>query len=333
MRLKQLFAGLALGSLLATAAPAHAEGTIRIAEQYGLGYLPLHVIRQHGLIEKHGKAEGIDISVEWVKLSGGAAMNDALLSGSIDLGSAGVGPLLTIWDRTHGNANVKAIAALNTMPLFLTTTNPAVKTIKDFTDKDKIALPAPKVGIQARILQMAAEQAFGENKYDILDKHTVALPHPDATAALLAGSTDITANLGSPPFQYQQLQDPKIHKVLSSYDVFGGPHTFNLIWTREAYRKDSPKTYKAFLAALREAMDLISADPKAAADIYQAQNKGSLDRALLDRLLADPEIKFTTQPRGLEKFGAFMFKVGAIKHPVTSWKDVFFEDVYAGGGN
>lgn len=333
MKLKRLLAGLALGAALGAAAPAEAEGTIRIAEQYGLGYLPLHVIRQHGLIEKHGKAEGVEISVEWVKLSGGAAMNDALLSGSIDLGSAGVGPLLTIWDRTKGNANVRAIAALNSMPLFLTTTNPAVKSLKDFTDKDKIALPAPKVGIQARILQMAAEQAFGEGKYDALDKLTVALPHPDATAALLAGSSDVTANLGSPPFQYQQLENPKIHKVLSSYDVFGGPHTFNLIWTRENFRSGNPKTYKAFLGALEEAMTSIAADPKAAADIYQAQNKGSLDRALLDRLLADPEIKFTTRPEGLEKFGAFMFKVGAIKNPVTSWKDVFFEDLYAEGGN
>ena len=50
--------------------------------------------------------------------------------------------MLLIWDRTKGNMNVKAISAINSMPLYLTTRNPAIKSLKDFTAKDKIALPA-----------------------------------------------------------------------------------------------------------------------------------------------------------------------------------------------
>ncbi len=323
-------AAMLLGSI---AAPAAAEGTIRIAEQFGLGYLPLHVLRHQKLIEKHGKAQGIDVTVEWAQLSGGAAMNDALLSDSIDLGSAGVGPMLTIWDRTKGSANVKSIAALNSMPLFLTTTNPTVKTIKDFTDKDKIALPAVKVGVQARILQIAAEQAFGEGKFDALDKLTISLPHPDGTAALLSGSSEITSHISSPPFQYQQLKDPKIHKVFSSYDVLGGPHTFNLIWCKEAFRTKNPKTYAAFLGALKEAVAIINADHEAAADAYLAQNKGDLDRAFVLSLLNDPDIQFTVVPQKIEQFAAFMHKVGAIKNKPASWKDTFFQDLHSETGS
>ena len=74
-----LTAALAFAGALASQA-AHAEGRIRIAEQFGIGYLPLHVIRDHGLIEKHGKAQGLDIAVEWAKLGGGATVNDALCS-------------------------------------------------------------------------------------------------------------------------------------------------------------------------------------------------------------------------------------------------------------
>ncbi|WP_188261952.1 ABC transporter substrate-binding protein [Azospirillum tabaci] len=325
-------AGLGLAAA-ALAGPAAAEGRIRIAEQYGLGYLPLHVLRHQKLIEKHGKELGLDINVEWVQLSGGAAMNDALLSDSIDLGSAGVGPLLTIWDRTKGNANVKAIAALNSMPLFLTTTNTNVKTLKDFTDKDKIALPAVKVGVQARVLQMAVEKEFGEGKFDALDKLTVSLPHPDATAALLSGSSEITGHISGPPFQYQQLRNPKIHKVFSSYDVLGGPHTFNLIWAKEAFRTKNPKTYQAFLGALKEAMDVINADHSAAADIYLAQNRGDLDKAFVISILDDPDNQFTVAPARVGVFADFMHKVGAIKNKPASWKDLFFEDLHGETGS
>src|SRR5690606_35479420 len=101
--------------------PAMAEGRLRIAEQYGIVYLMLNVARDQQLIEKHGKAAGVDIELEWVKLSGGAAVNDALLSGCVDIAAAGVGPLLTIWDRTRGRQNVKGVASLGNFPYYLVT--------------------------------------------------------------------------------------------------------------------------------------------------------------------------------------------------------------------
>ncbi|WP_431860997.1 ABC transporter substrate-binding protein [Azospirillum sp.] len=332
-RFRNAVAALAAVAGVAFSGPAAAEGTLRIAEQFGIGYLPLHVMRYQQLIEKHGKAQGLDIKVEWAQLSSGAAMNDALLSDSIDMASGGVGPLLTIWDRTKGNANVKAIGALNSMPLFLTTNNPNVKSIKDFTDKDKIALPAVKVSVQARTLQMAAEQAFGEGKFDVLDKLTVSLPHPDATTALLSGATEITGHLSSPPFQYQQLENPKIRKVLSSYDVLGGPHTFNLIWAKESFKAKNPKTYAAFLAALKESMDLINKDHPAAATAYLAINKGDLDKGFVEKILADPDIQFGVAPKNMGKYAAFMNKVGAIKNKPASWKEYFFDDVHGESGS
>ena len=323
----------AVGLVLTTALPAAAEGTIRIAEQFGLGYLPLQILRDRNLIEQHGKAQGVDVKVEWAQLSGGAAMNDALLSDSIDLAAGGVGPLLTVWDRTKGSANVRAIAALNSLPAFLTTNNPAVRSLKDFTDKDRIALPAVKVSVQARILQIAAEQAFGAGKHDALDRLTVSLPHPDATAALLSGASEITGHLSSAPFQYLQLKDPKIHKVFSSYDVLGGPHTANLVWAKESFRAQNPKTYRAFLDALAEAVALIQRDPEAAADAYRAQNKGDLDRDFVLSLLKDPDIRYTLAPERVEQFASFMHKVGAIRNKPASWKDVFFPDLHGETGS
>ena len=83
---------------------AQAEGRLRIAEQFGIVYLLLNVAQDQKLIEKHARAAGIDAQVEWLKLSGGSAVNDALLSGNIDIASARVDPLPTIWDRTRGRS-------------------------------------------------------------------------------------------------------------------------------------------------------------------------------------------------------------------------------------
>ncbi len=194
---------LAVGAALALALPsfAQAEGKIRIAEQFGVVYLLLNVAQDQKLIEKHGKKQGVDVDVGWVKLSGGAVINDALLSGSIDIAGAGVGPLMTIWDRTKGRQNVRGVASLGSFPYYLVSTNPAVKTIADFGPKDRIALPAVTVSVQARILQMAAAKQWGNAQFKKLDPITQTVPHPDAAAALIAGKTELNAHFGGPPFQ------------------------------------------------------------------------------------------------------------------------------------
>jgi NitT/TauT family transport system substrate-binding protein len=241
--------GFAASCLLSVPATAQEAKELRIAKQFGISYLPITVLEERKLIEKHVKAAGLgDIKIEWSRLSAGAPMNDALISGSLDLAAGGVGPLVTIWARTKGNMNVKGVSAINSMPLYLNTINPAVKTIKDFTDNDRIALPAVKVSIQAVTLQMAAEKLLG--KHDALDRLTVSMSHPDGMAAMMSGKSEITAHFSSAPFQYQQLDDPKVKRVLSSYEVLGGPATFNTIWTTSAFRDKNPKTYKAFVAAL-----------------------------------------------------------------------------------
>ncbi len=316
--------------LVALPSSARAEVTeIKVAQQYGIGYLPLMLMEEQKLIEKHAKANGIpDLKVGWAKFAGGNVMNDALLSNSLQVASGGVGPLVTLWARTRGSLDVKAIAAINSMPLFLNTRDPNVKTIKDFTDRDRIALPAVKVSIQAVTLQMAAEQAFGEGQQNKLDALTVTLSHPDAQVALLSGQSEITAHFGSPPFQYQQLKNPAIHTVLNSYDVLGGPATFNVVWTTSKFRAENPRLYDAFVKALDEAEATINGDKRAAAEAYLriSKDKDTLDN--IARMMNDPQIVFTTTPQNVMKYVDFMLKTGVIKVKPDSWKGLFFPNVY-----
>jgi len=244
-----------------------------------------------------------------------------------------VGPLVTLWAKTRGNLDVKAVSAINSMPLYLTTRNPDVKTLKDFTAKDKIALPAVKVSIQAVTLQMAAEKAFGEGQQYKLDPLTVSMSHPDAQTALLSGQSEITAHFGSPPFQYQQLERPGIHRVLNSYDVLGGPGTFNTVWTTSKFRSENPKLYAAFVAALDEATATINRDKRAAAETYLRLSKEKSSVESILKMINDPEIVFTTTPQNVMKYVDFMYKIGSIKVKADSWKDLFFPNIHGAPGS
>jgi NitT/TauT family transport system substrate-binding protein len=326
-------AGLAALALSAST-PTRAEGRLRIAEQFGIVYILLNVAQDQGLIEKQGKAQGLDIKVEFVKLSGGAAVNEALLSGSIDVAGAGVGPLLTIWDRTVGKQNVRGIASLGNFPYYLTSINPAVKTIADFSDKDRIALPAVGVSVQSRILQLASARVWGDAQYNRLDKNQVAVPHPEATAAIIKGGTEITAHFGNPPFQEQGLAgNPAAHIVLKSYDVLGGPASATVLYATEKFRKDNAKTYKAFVDALAEAAQLVRKDPEKAADIFIRTNQSGIDRKLLLSIIKNPEVEYKLTPQNTFALAEFMHRVGAIKNKPASAKDYFFDDAHNAAAN
>lgn len=319
---------------LLSAQSARAEGKIRIAEQFGIVYLLLNVAQDQKLIEKHGKKNGVDVDVEWLKLSGGSAVNDALLSGSIDIAGAGVGPLLTIWDRTLGKQNVKGVASLGNFPYYLVTNNPAVKSIADFTDKDRIAVPAVGVSVQSRILQLASAKLWGDKEFARLDKFSVAVPHPDAAAAIIKGGTEITGHFGNPPFQEQELAgNPNARIVLNSYQVLGGPASATVLYATEKFRNDNPKTYKAFVDALAEAAQFITKNPEKAADIYIKVSSANIDRNLLLKIIKNPEVQFKITPQNTYTLAEFMHRIGAIKNKPASVKDYFFDDAHNVAGN
>ncbi|EOU9528118.1 ABC transporter substrate-binding protein [Cronobacter dublinensis] len=320
-------------ALIAAAGTAQAEGNIRIAQQFGIGYLLLDVVRDQQLIEKEGKKEGVDIKVEWRTLSGATAMNEALLSGALDVASAGVPPLLTLWDRTKGRQNVKAIAALGSMPNFLLSNNPAVKSISDLTDKDRIAVPAAGVGFQSRTLQIETARRFGNSDYKRFDTLSVSLPHPDASAALIAGKSEITAHFSSPPFQYQALEHSNVHKILSSYDVLGGKATFNVLYTTQKFHDENPKTYRAFYNALSEAAKIINADKNAAAETYIRVEKSRLPRPLVEKIVNDPDTEFTISPQRTFIYAEKLHELGVLKNKADSWKDYFFDEAWKNPGS
>lgn len=332
-KMKTVASAMLAVALSGLSTSALAEGKISIAQQFGIGYLILDVVRDQQLIEKEGKKEGLDIEVDWRTISGATGMNEALLSGALDVASAGVPPLLTLWDRTKDKQNVKAIASLGSMPNYLLSNNPNVKTIKDLTDKDRIAVPAAGVGFQSRTLQIETAKLYGDDDFKRFDKISVSLPHPDASAALIAGGSEISTHFSSPPFQYQALEHSNVHKILSSYDVLGGQATFNVLYTTQKFHDENPKTYKAFYRALGEAAKIINADKNAAAETYIRVEKSRLPLPLVQKIVNDPEISFTISPELTGVYAEKLHELGVLKNKAASWKDYFFNEAWENPGS
>ena len=301
----------------------------------GVGFLPLLVMEKLQLIEKHAKENRIpDLKVRWLELGGPSVMNDALLSGSVDYIAAGPPAFLVLWDKTKETMPVMGVAAMTSLPMYLNSTAPHLKKLDDVTDKDKIALTAIKVSIPAIVMQMYAKQRYGDAEVTHFDKYTVSMTHPDGVIALLGGSGAINAHFTSPPFHQREKKDPKVHTVVTTNDILGGPATFTMLSTTEKFRFSNPTVYYVVLKALEEANMLIVADKKKAAEILLGSTtEGGFSLEEILAVLNDPDIRFTTIPESVMKYAEFMHSIKSIQHLPMSWKDVFFPDMHDRAGS
>lgn len=321
---------------VALATPACAEVTsVRLSKQYGLPYLPMVVIEERKLIEKHARQAGLgDVTVVWSTLAGPAEQVTAVLAGELDFIGPGVPTLATVWDKTAGTPQeMRALAAMQSMPYVLVTRKADVKTIADFTENDKIALPAVKLSSHALVLEMAAAKLWGDDKYDKLDSITITRSHPDAAAALLSGRSEIDSHFASAPYYYRELKQPGIHGVLKSYDVVGGRHTNGTLVLTRKFHDANPKLCAAVLAAFEEANGFIKANPRQAAALYLDSTGEKIALDELEPMVADPDVDYTTTPANVMALVAFMHQVGRIKRKPVSWKELFFPEAHGLGGS
>jgi NitT/TauT family transport system substrate-binding protein len=179
---------------------------------------------------------------------------------------------------------------------------------------------------------MAAQDTFGD--YQRLDALTVAMRHEDAAVALLSGSNAVNSHFSAPPFQEQELADPKIHRVASSYDILGGPATVTVVTATTRFHDANPMSVKAERCAIERAMKLINTDSEATAQIYlQESGDARTPQATIVKILKDPRMLYATAPVNIMKFVNFMSKIGELKAAPDSWKDLFFPEGQNGGGS
>jgi NitT/TauT family transport system substrate-binding protein len=133
-------ASLALGTTLAAAEVSE----VRISKGYGILYLPLIVMQDRKLLEKQAEKAGLGpLKVTWHTFDGGNIINDAMIAGTLDIAGIGAPGFITLWAKTKDNARigVTGVSGLSATSLYLNTNKPGIKSLRDFTEKDKIALP------------------------------------------------------------------------------------------------------------------------------------------------------------------------------------------------
>jgi NitT/TauT family transport system substrate-binding protein len=319
--------GLLLVALAATARAEMAE--INIAQQYGVSFLPLMLMERDKLVEKHAKAEGLgEVKVGWIKVAGPSVMNDGVISGALQFIAVGAPSLITLWDKTKDTVQVKGMSAMTTYPLYLNVRNPNIKSIRDFTDKDRIAVPSVKISTQAIMLQMAAAKEYGEANYAHYDPWTVGLSHPDAMIAFTNNTAGVDAHFATSPFHEQEIKVPGVRTLTTNYEILGGPATAIVIAASTRYREANPKSYKAFYDALKEAIDTINKDKRAAAKVYLEQAKDTKDTVdEIYAIISAPDYAYTLMPQKVGKTADFMYKIGSVKTRPASWQDLFFPEV------
>jgi NitT/TauT family transport system substrate-binding protein len=321
---------LATGLVLASATAARAElSEITIAQQFGVSFLPLMLMERDGLIEKHAKAAGIDVKTNWQKVAGPSVINDGLLSGNVHFGAVGAPSLVTLWSRTKSNVGVKGVAAMTSYPLYFVTRNPDLKSLKELSSKDKIAVPSVKISTQAIMLQMAAADLFGQTSYQKFDEFTVSLSHPDALLALMNNTGGVNAHFSTSPFYEQEMKIAGARVLTTSYDILGGRASALVVVTTTKFHDANPKLYGAFLAAEKEAIDTINKDKRKAAQDYLAiaQDRKSTPDEIFN-VISDKDYAFTLSPEKVFKTAVFMGKVGTVKDPPAKWQDLFFPDIH-----
>jgi sulfonate transport system substrate-binding protein len=328
MKLKSL--GLAALLLAAAATAPRAEiAEVTIAQQFGVAFLPFMLMERDDLVEKHAKAAGIALKTNWQKVAGPSVINDGLLSGTVHFGAVGAPSLITLWSKTKSNVGIKGMAAMTSYPLYFVTRNPDLKSLKDLSQKDKVAVPSVKISTQALMLQMAAADLFGQASYQKFDEFTISLAHPDAMVALMNNTGGVNAHFATSPFYEAEMKIPGARVLTTSYEILGGRASALVIITTTKFHDANPKVYKAFLAAQKEAIDTVNKDKMAAAKAYLEianDRKSTLEEIF--GVINDKDYAYTLSPEKVFKTAVFMGKVGTIKDPPAKWQDMFFPDIH-----
>lgn len=287
---------------------------IRIADQFGLVYAPLMLAREKDFFERYG------LEIEWKRFGSGGAAREALASGDIDVACMGIPPFLIGWDK---GVPAKIAAGYIVSPVSLVTYKQEIKSIEDFTDDDKIALPSPG-SIQHILLSMATKKQLGSAQ--ALDDILVALPHPDGAAALIA-QRDVDAHFTTPPYLFEELGLPGYNEILTGPEAFGGKFSFNVALVSTKLYEENPMAYACFVQGLNDAVAWTERNKEEASELLAEEF--NLPAEKLYEYMNWEGMDYTTAMYGLMEFAEFMKESGYIENMPKDLSDVAYESVLA----
>lgn len=115
-----------------------------------------------------------------------------------------------------------------------------------------------------------------------------------------------------------------MHTVLNSYDILGGPATFNVVWASARFKEENPLIYQAFVETLEDAIAVINSDTEAEMDTYVRLSGDASTPDLVRQIIIDPQVHYTTTPSNIGKYLNFMKRIGTLKQEGVTWQNGFF---------
>lgn len=304
---------------------------IKIGIQFGLPYLGFIVANSLDLFNKHARDMGADATFSMTRISGPTAMTEGLLSKNLHITAQGMLSLLIGYTKSKGIYDLGGISAYWKGTYTIYTNVPEVQSVADIKPEHKIAVPGP-TSSQSLILRRAAMQIFGDDQAGRFDKQMVALPHPDAVAALTTGDT-VQVYFATSPYNEVLSSNAAVHAIGTS-DEFNPPGMTNgVVAGLRDFVEGNPVAIKAFLAALDEANAYIPENIEETARIYfEAVPANMSDEAKIE-VIRNNAHEYTTVPNGVMKTARFTNQLGFLEDVPNDWRDVFFAPTNEGPGS
>jgi len=279
------------------------EKTINIAYQGGIGYAPIHVMEVKGLIEKHYSG---NVKVTYQKLDSGAAINEGIIGGSIQIGCMGVAPAVS------GVANgipYKIISNLCAQSHGLMSNDPSIQSLADIKSGDTIAL-VNTGSIQHILLAMTAEKVLGDAH--ALDNNIQKMSHAEGMAALESGTVKL--HLTSSPYIYQERENPAYNELKELSEVWPSGNTFLVAMASTELAEDA-ELFKAIQEAFAEAIAFINENEEEIVEIESEYLQ--LEPEQVKSYLDQPDCVFSTEMKGVLDMADFMYRADFIEKQVT----------------
>ncbi len=295
---------------------ADTNATLTIAYQPSIGYAPLVVMKEMNLIEK---AFDGNLSIEWKLMNSGAEINEGLVSGSLDIGSMGVPVAVT---GVLAGSPYRIASGLSAQPYAIQTNQDRIKSLKDITDEDQIAI----VNINSQphvLLAMACKSIFGDAR--ALDKNLVKLSNADGYTSIVSGS--VNCHMVISPFNFMEVRskDASIHEIPISTDIWPNENTALVTVVRNDLHDNNKALYDAYISALNEAMDYCAKNKEDVAKMLSESYDASADEIL--EWMQDPRSSYSTELHGVMKMINFMVAEGFLEKGPASLDEIAFSEV------
>lgn len=283
--------------------------TLVIADQFGLAYAPLEIMKEKHFLESALKTAGREtVEISWLRLGNTTAMRESMLSGNLDIGFVGIPPFLL---GVENGMDWKIISGLSESAVSLISKDARISSLKDLTSDHRIILPQPG-SIQHILLQMAAKDQLGDPH--ALDDQLLSMSHPDGVVAFTSGQENLL-HYTTPPFIQENLKDDDAFELLDGETSFGESFTFIVGMCRADVYEDTA-LYNAFVSALTESINYMNTHPQASLEILA--NAYEYDQESLREQITSGQIQFTTEIKGIERFVQFMNEIGLLSEVYTT---------------